>query len=148
MKHYELLALVAGTLSEEETAAAQQTIRTILEKQSAQISKQDVWEKRNLAYPVGRTRQGTYLLYTFDGEPGTVNAVEQALTLEKNVLRHQIVLAHQKTAKELEEESRRRAAAREAKRAETAETLPEQPAITAQELDEKLAEILTDDMVK
>lgn len=148
MKHYELLALVAGTLSEEETASVQQIIRTILEKQSAQVSKQDVWEKRKLAYPVRKARQGTYLLFTFDVEPDVLGAIERALTLEKSVLRHQMVLAHQKTAKELEEESRRRASAREEKRAETSEAKPEQPTITAQELDEKLAEILTDDMVK
>lgn len=148
MKHYELLALVAGTLSEEETAAVQQIIRTILEKQSAQVSKQDLWEKRKLAYPVRKARQGTYLLFTFDVEPGVLGAIERALTLEKSVLRHQMVLAHQKTAKELEEESRRRASAREEKRAEANVAKPEQPAITAQELDEKLAEILTDDMVK
>jgi small subunit ribosomal protein S6 len=146
MNHYELLALLPATLSADELLAAQQSIRALLEKHGAQIAKQEVWEKRKLAYPVRGARQGSYLLCTFDAEPSSLQEMNRSLTLDRSILRHQIVIAVQKTAKELEEESRRRTAVRE-RREETEHKEP-QPAISAQELDEKLAEILTDDIVK
>ncbi|MFH1171057.1 MAG: 30S ribosomal protein S6 [bacterium] len=149
MKQYELLAIVPGTLSDEETGAVQKTIRDILEKYAAKISKQDVWEKRKLAYPIGQTRQGTYLLCLFDLEPEKIDSLDRALTLEKSILRHIVVLAYHRTANELEQEARRRAApVHEARSTALPPEEAAKPAISPKELDEKLAEILTDDMVK
>lgn len=148
MKHYELLAIISGTLSEEETKNAQEAIRAVIEKHQGRVSKQDVWEKRKLAYPINHVRQGTYLLFMFDAEPSQVEPIDRALALEKTLLRHLLIIAHQKTAKELENEVRHQASLRAEERAESApEAKPVVP-ISKKELDEKLAEILTDDMVK
>lgn len=147
MKHYELLALVSGSLSDEELAAAQEQIRGIVEKHGGRLTKQGVWEKRKLAYPIQHIKQGAYLLFLFDGEPATLVELNRTLTHERLVLRHHIVIAHQKTAKELEEETKREFRRTRIER-EPAEAAPPAPPITQQELDEKLAEILKDDMVK
>ncbi|MBI3956458.1 MAG: 30S ribosomal protein S6 [Candidatus Kerfeldbacteria bacterium] len=155
MKHYELLAIVPGTLSDDEVQTAQQTVRTLLEKHSAQITKQEIWEKRKLAYPIRRIRQGNYFLFLFDIDAANIGALDRTLTLERGLLRHQIIIAHQKTAKELERESRRFAslAAARSEQAtqesrQTARPEEQAPALTGKELDEKLEKILEDDIVK
>lgn len=145
--YYELLTLFSGTLSDDELEQAAMRLRDQTEKLGAKILKHNVWERRRLAYPVDKTRQGAYVVTELELEPAKVAELDRLLHLEKGVLRHQLVKAHRKTEKELEQERR----SREARLRQTAreqQAVPEQPAISGKELDEKLAEILTDDMVK
>jgi len=147
----ELLTLVAGTLSEEETQNITLALREMLEKTGAQIHKHEVWEKRKLAYPIEKVRQGTYIVSTFHLESGKVSEIERSLRLNTGILRHQLVRTEQKTAKEIEEEARRAGQSAEADRAtESAGTPVKEKAepVSKEQLDEKLAGILTDDMVK
>lgn len=144
---YELTALLPGTLPDEETESTTAALRKLLEEHGAVIAKHGIWEKRKLAYPVNHIRQGTYVVTEFDMEPAEVAAVERTLQLEKAVLRHIIVRAHKKTAKEMEQEARRRTE-HFAKRAERQPVQPTEPVkeISKEELEEKLEEILKDDM--
>lgn len=144
---YELTALLPGTLPDEETESTTAALRKLLEEHGAVIAKHGIWEKRKLAYPVNHIRQGTYVVTEFDMEPAEVAAVERTLQLEKAILRHIIVKAHKKTAKEMEQEARRRTE-HFAKRAERQPVQPTEPVkeISKEELEEKLEEILKDDM--
>lgn len=144
---YELTTLLPGTLSDEETESTTAALRKLLEEHGAVIAKHGIWEKRKLAYPVNHVRQGTYVVTEFDMEPAEVAVVERTLQLDKMILRHIIIKAHKKTAKEMEQEARRRTE----QYAKPTERHPEQPAepakkITTEELEEKLEEILKDDM--
>lgn len=144
---YELTALLPGTLSDEETESTTAALRKLLEEHGAIVAKHGIWEKRKLAYPVNHIRQGTYVITEFDMEPAEVAAVERTLQLEKAVLRHIIVKAHKKTAKEMEQEARRRTEHLE-KPVERQPARPAEPIkeISKEELEEKLEEILKDDM--
>lgn len=149
MAYYELISLLPGTLSDGDTQTAVDTLQKHLERFGAHILKHGVWERRKLAYPINRVRQGIYLVSEFDLEPAQTHALERALRLEKHILRHQLIKAHKKTAREIEQEARRKAEEREPRFAEARKVVaPAAPAITGQELEEKLEELLTDDMTK
>ncbi len=144
---YELTTLLPGTLTDGETESTIAALRKLLEEHGAVIAKHGIWEKRKLAYPVNHVRQGTYVVTEFDMEPAEVAAIERTLHLDKAVLRHIVVKAHKKTAKEIEQEARRRTE----HFARSTERQPEQPTepvkeITKEELEEKLEKILKDDM--
>ncbi len=147
--YYELLTLLSGNLSEEETQHASDAVRQFVEKHQAKILKHAVWDRRKLAYPINRARQGIYLVTELEMDPSQVNALDRALQLEKSVLRHQLVKAYHKTTRELAQEARQRESsfARPPVRTPVAQE-PAAPALSREELEEKLEEILTDDMVK
>lgn len=149
MTYYELVSLLPGTLSDDEVQTAVDMLQKNLERFSAGILKHGVWERRKLAYPINHARQGVYVVSEFEMEPAHTHTLEQALRLEKNILRHQLIKAHKKTAREIEQEARRKAEEHEPRPAEERKTaVPATPAITGQVLEEKLEELLTDDMTK
>ncbi len=145
--YYELLTLLPGNLSDEETAQAGGNLRKHLDKHQATVMKHLLWERRRLAYPVRKMKQGVYFVTEFDMEPAKLDALDNDLRLDKFVLRHQIVKAFRKSAKQLEQEARgRTAVAERPKPAQPAEVTA--PAMTGEELDEKIEKILTEDMTK
>lgn len=145
--YYELLTLLPGNLSDEETVQAGENLRKHLDKHQATVMKHLLWERRRLAYPVKKMKQGVYFVTEFDMEPSKLAALESDLRLDKSVLRHQIIKAFRKSAKQLEQEARSRAAV--AERPKPAKLVEETaPAMTGEELDEKIEEILTEDMTK
>ncbi len=150
MIYYELLLLTPGTLADEQAGSVEQTALQLLETHGASVRSHGIFEKRKLAYPINHTKQGTYFVVEFDMEPARINALERALQLEKTILRHLLIKAHRKTAKEIEQETKYKA--EEFDRARTATPAHPQPAaapaITGAQLEEKLEEILTDDMTK
>lgn len=145
--YYELLTLLPGNLSDEEAVQAGENLRTYLDKHQATVMKHMLWERRRLAYPIKKMRQGVYVVTEFDMEPSRLAAFEKDLRLDKTVLRHQLIKAFRKSAKQLEQETRSRTAI--ADRAKPAKpSKPAAPAITGEELEEKIEEILTEDMTK
>src|SRR3974390_1779021 len=51
----------------------------------------DRWGKRTFAYEVNHKREGYYVVVEFTGEPETVAALERALALADEVVRHKVV---------------------------------------------------------
>ncbi len=149
--YYELLTLLPGSATEEHVNAALEKLRLLLEKYKATIEKHQLWERRKLAYPVAKERQGVYLISLFDMESRHIPVLERQIQLDKEFLRYQLIRAHRKTEKEIEREARRvaeeRMVGRTTEAADT--TVKETPKreVSKEELEEKLAEILTDDMV-
>lgn len=137
MKQYELLTLVSATLSEKELTAAQDAVRTLLEKNRASITKHQVLEKRKLSYSIRHESQGIYLLTHFDADPASIRSLDVALRLEKPVLRHMITQYVPKSARAFEREHLRETEAK-----------ADKPIITKEALEEKLEKILTEDVIK
>jgi small subunit ribosomal protein S6 len=51
----------------------------------------DDWGRRRLAYPIGRLRDGTYVLVRFQAKPEVAQDVERALKLMESVVRYLVV---------------------------------------------------------
>jgi small subunit ribosomal protein S6 len=88
---YELLVLVMPELADEALDAEIERVSGILAAQGAEITylKRDTpWGRRRLAYPIGRFRDATYLLYRFNSEPQAIRRIEQELKLNQQVIRY------------------------------------------------------------
>jgi small subunit ribosomal protein S6 len=51
------------------------------------------WGRKRLAYPIGRYRDGVYVLSRFQMPPNAAAEIERALKLNESVIRHLLVRA-------------------------------------------------------
>ncbi len=158
IEHYDVLAIFAGTKTEEEVQPLVARFQEILKNNGATITKTDFWGKRKLAYEIDKLRHGFYLLVEFDMDTLKVQALENLLRLDDDVVRHQITRRIVKSAEAIAktEALRERIAAKreQLKEHEAAAMVTEQNAsapeapkepvapVAKEELAEKLEEIL------
>lgn len=88
MALYEVGIVLTTTLDDQEREAFLAELRTLLAAQKAEIVKQDVWGKRNLAYEIKHQREGFYVFWQFEGAGPAVKALEYKLRLSDQVLRY------------------------------------------------------------
>lgn len=162
VKHYELLYILPGNKTEEEAQAMAQAVREIVKQQGGTIVKEDFWGKRKLAYEINHLSHGYYDLVLFQIESTKLQALENILRLNENVVRHQVTSFIVKSPEKLaaEERLRERIAARrqadkekEVASAIVADNAPVAPVaepvmaapMDSAQLDKRLEEILEED---
>jgi len=92
MRRYETVFIVHPDLNEEETSAAVDRYRQILEQQRASVVKVDVWGRRSLAYLIRKQSKGVYVLFEYGAEPGAVFELERNFKIDEQILRFLTVL--------------------------------------------------------
>ncbi len=154
MQKYELLFIVPAKFTETELVEQAGKVKGIVTAAGASVVETHDLGRRKLAYPIKNARNGNYFLFFLEAEQAAVNKLNEMLRLSAEVLRHLITIRDPKIVKIpsfAEEEMRR-------ERQEAAPTRPPQPPpqqaplapkekITMEELDKKLDEILTDDIL-
>ena len=63
MADYELIFIVDPRLSDEETVEITDGYRDMLTSQGADVTREESWGKRKLAYPIHKLNEGKYHLY-------------------------------------------------------------------------------------
>lgn len=172
LQHYELLYIVPIKYLDDELQKISQMINGLIVKFNGKVTSEKNLGKQRLAYPIKQIHQGTYIAVECDMETGDAKSFDAQLKLTPEVLRHLIIKKKIKTAKEIEQEERikdgmRRAkedelaemeqsAKAEVKRSEVVEVVGapkterakgQEKKATLEELDKKLDEILTDDII-
>lgn len=163
MKHYELLYLVSGAVPETDVEAIHTEVADWISKTGAQLTKQEPWGRRKLAYPVDHEKYGYYTVAEFEAEPETLKDLRKNLTLAKSIMRFLMIDKKPMSAKELlmQEQAKKRVQARMAQQESvggkgekgTGRTSKlEQPAkkeskISLEDLDKKLDELLDTDII-
>ncbi len=97
-QHYELLYLVAATMTEEEVHKVREQVKRMLAKYESKITLEESQGKKRLAYPVDKNHQGYYELLEFDLEGAKLVELERELRLSNELLRHIVVKKTPKTA--------------------------------------------------
>lgn len=87
MRIYESLFIIRPSLSDEETAALIEKMKSVADKAGAQFMKVENLGKRKLAYEVRRERRGTYAYFYFKAPSHTVGELERAYRLEDNIIK-------------------------------------------------------------
>ncbi len=90
MRYYELLYVVVPTLSEDELKAVMEEVAGIISKEGGEILKNELWQKRTLAYPIKKFKQGYYILVHFSADPAVPKVVEEKLRIKENILRYMV----------------------------------------------------------
>jgi len=119
--HYELLCLISNKYTETETEPIRANITKLINDQGGTITFEENWGKRKLAYPINGFRHGYYYLVEFDLNGPKLQELNNRLRLSNEIVRHQIVKKHKKTAAELAEEASIAAKIAARKKAEEAE---------------------------
>jgi small subunit ribosomal protein S6 len=91
MRTYEVLFILAPTLSEEESTNVITEFRGVAEKNGAKLVSEDAWGRRRLAYPINKVSEGIYHLFVFEGEGEFLSEVDRKMKNSDQILRHMIV---------------------------------------------------------
>ena len=91
MKAYELLFIVAPTISDEDRVAVMKRIETTIAEGAGKVDNVDEWGKRKLAYEINGLTDGDYTLVNFHADPQNVAELDRVLRINDAVVRHMIV---------------------------------------------------------
>ncbi len=91
-KVYEVAVLYPADLGDKADAQLSKDIDAIFAESNAKLVFKDVWGKRGLAYSVKGHTEGKFIIYYYEIDPANIRTIDQALRLEKNVLRHMLLV--------------------------------------------------------
>ena len=87
MKNYELLLILKAAMEEEKRQALMEKIKGFLTSANANVTKEDKWGIKKLAYPINYQNEGYYVVYEMEAPATLVAEVEPKLRIEENVIR-------------------------------------------------------------
>jgi small subunit ribosomal protein S6 len=89
MAEYEFVLVFDPRLSDEEFDTLSGAFKDLVAEQGAELSKEESWGKRRLAYPIAKQTEGRYHIYTYASEkPIAVQPVEARLVQNEKILRY------------------------------------------------------------
>lgn len=175
--HYELTYIVSIKYLDDELQKVVDTVTKMVKDLNGEITADANLGKQRLAYPIKHIHQGTYVVVEFDMPRDNMKKLDAQLKLKEEVLRHLIIKKRIKTEAELAGEAKAQERLRKEKEAElqqveeaakvkvkketasvktasttkATEKLPVSPSkdkdASMEDLDKKLDEILTDDIL-
>jgi len=93
VREYELMVVFDPNLDDAAIEALNTRVQNMVTQRGGTIASVDNWGRRRLAYPIGRYRDGVYLLSRFQMPPNAAAEIERALKLTESVIRHLLVRA-------------------------------------------------------
>jgi small subunit ribosomal protein S6 len=88
---YECMFLLDTSKVAGDVAAADRTIRGILERNHAEVLVGRSWDERRLSYPIGNQKKGLYYLTYFSAEGKSLTGIDHDCKLNEMIMR-QLVL--------------------------------------------------------
>ena len=91
MRDYELMVVLDPNLDEAAIEAMSARIQGLVTQRGGTVDNVDTWGRKRLAYPIGRFRDGFYILNRVQLPPTAATEIERALKLTESVIRHLLV---------------------------------------------------------
>lgn len=142
-KYYETLYLVRPDINQEDLTVIQNKVTTTITSANGEISRDEKWAERDLAYPINDYTRGTYYIVEFKAMPNVIAGIEKHLAFHNvDVLRFMTISIDEPSAAKAEspaaetpkstpKETAPAAPAQASKPAETPAAAPEAPAAPA-----------------
>lgn len=156
-KYYEFLGIIPGTFAENEVPAVIKKITDFFVSQNGEITYQDNFGRKKMAYPIKHLRHGYYFLLELILPPDKLKSIEEKLKIDENLLRFIIIKTKPKTREEREKEKNRMQASPEKNKKDRdnkdevnkniVSSDKSLNKISLDELDKKLDEILSDEKI-
>ncbi len=93
MRKYELAVIIKDKENVEEVL---NNVKALLNTNGAQITGENRWGKRELAYPIKKHTTGYYVIFTIDAPASTIKLINDKLLLNENILRHMFIKVSKK----------------------------------------------------
>jgi small subunit ribosomal protein S6 len=87
------MVVLDPNLDEAAIDALNTRIQSIVTQRGGTVENVEPWGRRRLAYPIGRFRDGVYVLSRLTLPPNAAVDIERALKLTESVIRHLLVRA-------------------------------------------------------
>jgi len=123
MRRYETVWVVNGDLPDEEVKATIDKFTRIITGQGGVLVGVEEWGRRKLAYKIGNTLRGSYVMADFAGLPAVVKELERNYRIDDRVIRYLTIKKSDKVnlgALQEEIDAKSREAARKAEAAQAA----------------------------
>jgi small subunit ribosomal protein S6 len=91
VRDYELMVVLDPNLDDAAVEAMTTRVSSLITQRGGSVDNVDQWGRRRLAYPIGRYRDGVYILTRLSLNPGLTSEIERALKLTESVIRHLLV---------------------------------------------------------
>jgi len=108
LSHYEILFLLPNKYTEDEAKQVVKKAGEMITSAGGQITLEEYWGKKKLAYIIKQNHYGYYSLFEFDLEGKDLAKLDKAFRLSSEILRHQIVTKAVRTPEEIKIEKERR----------------------------------------
>jgi len=89
---YEIAVMYAADLDPKSESTLTKELEENFSEAGAKILFRDAWSKRGLAYPIGGHREAKYIITYVELDPGKIRELDREIKLQKNILRHLIVI--------------------------------------------------------
>jgi small subunit ribosomal protein S6 len=106
-QYYEFLGIIPGTLAENEITAVIKHITDFLISQGAEITYEENYGRKRMAYPIKHLRHGYYILVECNIDTEKLQTIEQKLTIDNKLLRFVFIKTRHKSREEREKEKTR-----------------------------------------
>ena len=91
MRNYELTVVLPSSITDEEVPAVVETVSGWVTSQGGTIAEVNNWGRRKLAYLIGTSNEGTYVLLRVAIDPAGVPEIERNLKLSQQVIRYLMI---------------------------------------------------------
>lgn len=91
LRLYELMVIVVPNLGETGINKELDKIRKLIKSYDAQITNEDIWGHRDLAYRIKKHDAGFYAVFNFESDTDLLPELHKTLSIDNNIIRHLIV---------------------------------------------------------
>jgi small subunit ribosomal protein S6 len=90
MRTYELMFVVDPRVSDEDVVGMTSDYKQMIEAGGSQITREESWGRRKLAYPINKVNEGKYVLFYIQSEGGKTSlaSVEHRMRQNDKILRY------------------------------------------------------------
>ena len=97
IRHYETMFIVKATLTEEETQAQIETVKSNIEKNGGEIVSVDDMGTRQLAYEIQKQKRGYYYVIYFKAPSEAIKELERNYRVNEDIIRFIFIKSESKT---------------------------------------------------
>lgn len=88
---YEMLYIIDATLTEADIKSIEEEVKKAIDKSGGKVTKENIWGKRQLAYPIKKKSMGFYVDLEFEATPVTPTELRELFHTRTSILRNMIM---------------------------------------------------------
>lgn len=91
MKKYEVLFIIDNALTDEQKTALVDMAKGVITADGGEITEENLWGPRKLAYPIDKKFDGYYVVLNFNAGPELPKELERKLKITDGIMRQMII---------------------------------------------------------
>ena len=104
--HYESVVIINAALEDSQIEQTVSSIQSNIKSTGGEITEQDEWGRKRLAYPIKNAKNGYYLITRFTAPPTTIKEFERTLKLDENITRYMTIVLDKKAIEYLKKSAK------------------------------------------